>query len=113
MGIVIAVVLLIGAIALGSAQFAKRRITNEIASYLLLIGGLWNAVWYGLRHLGSFWGNASIITGVLMVLAALSLFRFITLASVNRKLLALGLLAGFALYAITIVQLNLGYPIIT
>jgi len=107
MGIVIAVILLLSVIAL----LGTRRINKYIA-WALLAGGLWNAAWYGLRHLGSFWGSVSILTGVMMVLGALHLLNFIRLPTALRKLCMFGLAAGFLLYAITIVQLNLGYPII-
>jgi len=108
MGIVIAVVMLLGTLAL-----ANERWQHKLIGIALLSGGLWNALWYGLRHLGSFWGNTSIITGLLMVLAAAHLFGVIKLPKTAANICALCLAVGFLLYGITIVQLNLGYPIIS
>lgn len=108
MGIVMAVIMLLGVIAMVNARWA-----NKFVCFALLAGGLWNALWFGLRHLGSFWGNASIITGLIMVLAAIHLLAVIKLPQSLNKIITLGLTIGFLLYAITIVQLNLGYPIIS
>ena len=107
MGIVIAVIMLLGLIAL-----VRTDKVNKFVGFALLAGGLWNALWFGLRHIGSFWGNASIVTGLLMVLAAMHLLAIFKLPQGLRKLTAFGLTVGFLLYTITIVQLNLGYPII-
>jgi len=106
MGIVMAIIMLLGALAL-----TNKRWKSKVISILLLLGGLWNVLWYGLQHTGSFWGNAAIITGCCMVLAALHLLNILTLSQGN-KLYALCLTTGFLLYSITILQLNLGYPII-
>ena len=107
MGIVMAVVMLLGTIALINARWK-----NHFVSAVILGGGLWNAFWYGLRHLGSFWGNTSIITGLLMVIAAAYLFGIIKLPKVATRIGAICLGASFLLYSVTIIQLNLGYPII-
>lgn len=107
MGIVIAVIMLLGTLALLNVRWK-----SNFVSIALLSGGLWNALWYGLRHADSFWGNASIITGLLMVLAAIHLFGVIKLPKGLAKICALCLTAGFLLYSVTIIQLNLGCPII-
>jgi uncharacterized membrane protein len=94
------------------------------APMLLLVIGLWNAAWHGLRHLGSFWGYAALITGIVMLLAGFILFveskpqRPAALQAVYKILnrlrlpIFIALLMGFLLYAVTLVQLNLNYPII-
>jgi len=91
---------------------------------LLLALGLWNAAWYGLRHLGSFWGYAALLSGIVMLLAGFILLIESktqpppALLAVYQKLkllrlpIFIALLAGFLLYAVTLIQLNLGYAII-
>lgn len=37
---------------------------------LVALAGLWNVLWYALRHLGEFWGNTALVSGVLMLLVA-------------------------------------------
>ena len=107
MGIVMAVIMLLGVLALVNPPWR-----SNIINIVLLLGGLWNALWYGLRHLHSFWGNSALITGILMVLAALHLFGILKLSTGGNKIYAICLTAGFLLYSITIIQLNLGYDII-
>lgn len=107
MGIVMAVIMLLGTLAL-----VKLRFRNNIVSIVLLSGGLWNLLWYGAFHVGSFWGHAAIITGLVMVFSAIHLFGFIKLPDVMNKIYAMCLFAGFLLYSVTIIQLNLGIPII-
>ena len=97
------------------------------APTVLLILGLWNFAWYGLRHLGSFWGHAALATGIVMLLTGILLLVEIGYTKTQRMPILLGvykllrpirgviliaLLAGFLLYAVTLIQLNLGYPII-
>jgi len=92
---------------------------------LLLAMGIWNSAWYGLRHLGSFWGNIAVASGLIMILAALLLLetpdaddgRIIIKLRHHlepiRLVIFIGLLASFLLYFITLVQLNLGMPIVS
>ena len=133
MGIVVCITMLFGLLAF-VRNWRRNAEDNVKASWLdgfvgsapvlLLVMGLWNAAWYGLRHLGSFWGNAALITGVVMLLAGLILLveskpqHPPALLAVYQKLkllrlpIFIALLASFLLYAITLIQLNLGYAII-
>ncbi|MEM7360180.1 MAG: hypothetical protein AAF431_13850 [Pseudomonadota bacterium] len=132
MGIVVCVSMLIGLLGFmpmpwrenqGNsvpAQSILGRI-QSVAPLLLAIMGAWNALWYGLRNLGSFWGNAGLLTGLIMMMAAVLLNKANTgslLALIYRVLNPLrvlvfvALLASFLLYLVTLIQLNLGYPII-
>ena len=89
--------------------------STKIVALLLLLSGLWNALWYGLRHLGEFWGHAGLVTGFAMLLAAFYLWlnRSGDQSKTVFKVLVTGALAlSFALYFISLVQLNLGYEII-
>lgn len=129
MGIVVCITMLLGLLAFvrnwrRSVKASWLDGLTRSAPTLLIVMGLWNAAWYGLRHLGSFWGNAALITGIIMLLAGLILFveskpqRSPALLAVYQKLkllrlpIFIALLAGFLLYAITLIQLNLGYAII-
>ena len=133
MGIIVCITFLLGVLAfLRSAKnTAKSPIKNgwfnnllASAPVLLLVMGLWNAAWYGLRHLGSFWGHAALVSGIVMLLVGLLLFverkpqysgPMLTVYHSIRLLrwpLFIALLASFLLYAVTLIQLNLGYSII-
>lgn len=98
--------LLVAAFPPGSA-FLPRWLIRAVGS-ILLLAGLWNSLWHGLRHLGEFWGIAALISGLVMVLTALYLLMPARLPGMLIKLkpLALFVLLGFALlYAITIIRL--------
>ncbi|MBJ7537916.1 hypothetical protein [Marinomonas transparens] len=47
---------------------------GEIALWAFL-AGLWNVAWYGLQHMGEFWGNAALISGLLMLFHSLPLLN--------------------------------------
>ncbi|MEH6358150.1 MAG: hypothetical protein V7745_04120 [Pseudomonadales bacterium] len=132
MGIVVCITLLLGLLSFLQNWRTKKQpsttrptgVVLAAAPQLLLAMGLWNVGWYGLRHLGSFWGNAALFSGVTMLLAGLLLYveskrqTPASLLAVYRALKPLrlviitALLASFLLYAITLIQLNLGYAII-
>jgi len=91
---------------------------NSVVGGFLLTLGLWNAFWYGLRHVNEFWGQAAIGSGLVMVASAT-----VILVSLRRStkiayrwfywVLIAVLLVSFLLYAITLVQLNLGMEIVS
>ena len=94
---------------------------QSVAPLVLATMGAWNALWYGLRHLGSFWGNTGLVTGLIMLMAAVLLNKTNTGSLLTliyrvlqplRVLVFLALSASFLLYLVTLIQLNLGYPII-
>ena len=115
MGIVMAIVMLAGL-----TMMLKRKrslIASNIVALLLLLGGFWNALWYGLRHLGQFWGVAGLVTGFVMIATALYLWLNKSSKDSNTRtdykiVVTSALAASFLLYFITLVQLNLGYEII-
>ncbi len=71
--------------------------------------GLWNVLWYGLRHIGELWGHMALGSGVLMTLLSVLLIlppeKHPPLLDNLRPLAILALL-GFALtYAVKIYSL--------
>jgi len=112
MGIVMAVVMLIGLIMLFKDN--RTRASTNIAALLLMAAGLWNALWYGMQHLGEFWGYAGFVSGVTMLVTALFLWFSKSAPPKNtiKILIACALSACFLLYFVTLIQLNLGHEII-
>lgn len=79
------------------------------------IFGAWNVI-YGLRYLFSFWGLAALLSGLLMLCASLVLVIERSsggnVQPLARLALVVGLAIFFLLYAITLIQINLGLPYI-
>ena len=119
MGIAVTIAQLFGLIAYTLSKFVESNPTdsssvakfkNNLAVPSLATLGLWNIAWYGMRNLETFWGQAAIITGVVMLLASLDLTDRRVL--LPRFIVVVALLASFGLYAVTLVRLNLGLAII-
>lgn len=75
---------------------------------LVLAAGLWNVLWYALRHLTEFWGLAALGSGLLMLVAAAYIAINSGLPEWLQKArpVVLLLLTGFMLlYAIAIYRL--------
>ena len=131
MGIVVTIVMLIGLVILRPTPW-RNSITLEpnlgfvaVAVVSLLVCGLWNLFWFGFRNLGDFWGWAAIISGLAMILSAQLIitqhiiaqhserFNMIGTKLLEIKGVVISILAlSFILYAVTILQLNIGLPII-
>lgn len=121
MGIVVCLAMAVGLFLLWKQhknKVSKSSIEMAMMGFLLL-AGLWNLLWYGLRNYTEFWGMAALVSGVFMLLTALILNQQKLLKTMQPSVLKglkwltiIGLLASFLLYAITLVQLNLGMPII-
>jgi hypothetical protein len=124
MGIVVCIVMLLGLSALQPSPWNKDKRAQHAPSFVLftavsLLGfGLWNAI-YGYLSINGFWMWASIVSGCAMVLASYYVFRErpSELNSVVnnhrvRKAVVAALAISFLLYAVTLIQLNLGYPIL-
>ena len=125
MGIVVTVAMLFGLIVLRPTPWRHEPdLTVALpmvvfSAFLLCVCGLWN-VGYGLLHLTIFWGWAALLSGLTMVTAAVVIgvshgqAARVTFTWVDKiKPWITGLLAVFfLLYSVTLIQLNLGYPII-
>lgn len=130
MGIVMAVFMLLGLLLVSPWEWLSLRNRPAVvgaAGTGLLIAGMWNALWHGLRHLDDLWGLAALVSGILMIAAAIialaergragsassglarAAFKIVKPLSLP---IAVGLIACFLLYSITLVRLNLGYSII-
>ena len=92
---------------LGKAQYT-------LASFALL-AGLWNVFWYALQFVGTFWGNAALVSGILMIITSLLLIKPLPLAAkLNaimpmplRVILLVSLASCASFYTYTLVLLNL------
>jgi len=128
MGIVVTFAMLLALLVL--LPQIKQRIKPEygvFAGRFLLLAGLWNALWFGLRHLPIFWGQAALVSGLVMVLAAILILKdykdallfsqkiassIYNLLSPLRVVIIFVLLMSFLLYAVTLIRLNLGMSIL-
>lgn len=114
MGIVVTLIMLTGLWSAVSRRSLQRQSLYLVAA-LLMIGGLWNAAWYGLQHTDEFWGQAALVSGVFMMVWSVILLLE-NLSKRVPKLISifvlLGLSVSFLLYAISLIQLNLGMDII-
>ncbi|MDT8429565.1 MAG: hypothetical protein RQ757_12465 [Pseudomonadales bacterium] len=117
MGTVVTFAMLFGAIALFAVNRLSKPLRQGIGVAVLLLG-LWNVLWYGLRHLGEFWGHAALASGIAMLFAATlilieaGMLRLATPPRTIRLIIIAALLASLLLYGITIIQIGLGYEII-
>lgn len=127
MGFVMTVCMLLGILLLapwppvGVGQWHRRPALARAMAMVVLLAGVWNALWHGLRNLNAFWGIAALVSGLLMIAAAALVLRRVPTVMVDaaapsstvlRGAVLVGLLASFLLYAITLLRLNLGYRII-
>lgn len=121
MGIVVTLAMLVGLLLLLPTRVSVFREpvseffkVKSVAGVFLMFAGLWNSLWHGLQHLDRFWGQAALISGAFMITAAVIILMSLrNLAeTVQRQsyhwFLIAGLFACFLLYAVTLVQLNLG-----
>ena len=69
MTVCMAVGVLFAARPLGLHRASPRRLL-ETVGVVLLLAGLWNALWHAPRHLDGFWGWAALGSGSLMLLVA-------------------------------------------
>ncbi|MFT5274512.1 MAG: hypothetical protein ACI9J2_001038 [Saprospiraceae bacterium] len=53
---------------------------------LVLAAGLWNVLWYAMRHIGEFWGMAALASGALMVVTGFYLLDASRLPKLVMKL---------------------------
>lgn len=126
MGVVVTVVMLLGLTILRPTPWSDEgeqvmgvRMTRA-TFVLLLVLGLWNVFWHGINNMDDFWGWAALGSGIVMLLSARIIFlEHLSLrdgfGSVNTsfRTAVVGFLSVFfLLYAVTIVQINMGLPIL-
>ena len=140
MGIVVCIAMLLGVVTMlrRSVHSTERpahivlRIARLAVPTGLFLLGIWNAFWYGIENIHLFWGKAALGSGLFMITASIIIFGdsqrgysphsedrdsalmswLYRLLNPLRGIVLLGLGLSFLLYFITLVQLNLGYPII-
>ena len=114
MGIVVTLIMLLGvALLLRNGSLSAKQ--SVLSIWLLLLGGVWNAFYYGLQHLNQFWGQAALVSGLFMCAASGLLYRQMKGKKVGKAVrlaVMCGLLLCLLLYAVTLIQLNLGFEII-
>ena len=120
MGIVVCICMLLGLSILQPTPWnSSERIQHapkfvSFTALALLILGLWNTIYGGL-NISGFWMWVSLISGLDMVMASCYVFSEKS-AEVNntalRKAVVVILALSFLVYAVTLIQLNLGYPIL-
>jgi hypothetical protein len=134
MGIVICVAMALGLIAFmpmpwrepdtkGSEEGSFSSKVKSFAPVVLATSGAWNTLWYGLQNTAIFWGKVGLITGLIMMLSAAllttqlnqneTITRLYKILKPFRIPLFVTLLASFLLYLVTLIQLNLGLPIMS
>ena len=126
MGIVVCIGMLLGLSVLrptpwnsaGRAKHAPEFVLFTAAALLSL--GVWNVL-YAYSHISGFWFWASLVSGSAMVLASFYIFSErgsepvdrARINSASRKVVVAVLALSFLLYAVTLIQLNLGYAILS
>jgi hypothetical protein len=110
MGTVVTVCMFIGLIVSAPLPVFKKIpiLLRKISAYVVVAAGLWNVLWYGLRHFSEFWGMAALTSGVLMIVTAAYILAPSRLPGwlLLAKPVVLTLLLGCAmLYSITIARL--------
>lgn len=126
MGIVVTVVMLLGLTILRPTPWSDEgeqvmgvRMTRA-TFVLLLVLGLWNVFWHGINNMDDFWGWAALGSGIVMLLSARIIFlEHLSLrdgfgpVNTSFRTAVVGFLSVFfLLYAVTIVQINMGLPIL-
>jgi len=124
MGIVVCIVMLLGLSVLQPSPWNSAKRALHASKFVLFTGaalfgfGLWNVI-YGYLNIDGFWMWAAIISGVAMVLASYYVFserheasNSVVSVSPLRKVAVAVLAISFLLYAVTLIQLNLGFSIL-
>jgi hypothetical protein len=84
------------------------RILRRAVSLLVFAIGCWNVLWYASQHITEFWGQAALVSGLLMLLTSvymLDAHRLPNMINKIRPLVLLMLLGCTILYAVTIYRL--------
>ena len=111
MGIVVTLGMCFGLFILVNHLKPNSNQLNPFLAGFVLLCGIWNAFWYGTQNIGQFWGQVALGSGLLMIISVVIVFLNIRSRPVI-YLVAVLLFGFFMLYSVTIVQLNLGLPII-
>ena len=120
MGIVVCISMLLGLVVLQPSPWNRLASVDHHEGFVFFTAialtglGFWNVL-YGFFNIEGFWRWASLLSGTTMVTAAAYIFverSSDASRSLLRRIVTTLLAISFVLYAVTIIQLNLGYPII-
>ncbi len=120
MGIIVCISMLLGLVVLQPSPWNRSARVDHHQGFVLfsaiaLTGlGFWNVL-YGFFNIDGFWRWASLLSGITMVMAAAYIFVERTSDASScyvRRIVTTLLAISFVLYAVTIVQLNFGYPVL-
>jgi len=81
---------------------------NRLVASIILAAGCWNFFWYGLQHVTEFWGQMALLSGLLMIVTAVYIFKPRSLPiwlSKPRPFVLIALLLCMSKYAHTIYNL--------
>ena len=113
MGTIMAATMLVGASYGALQMFIKPlqkqgQVLSSLVAGIVLLGGLWNVFWYASQHISEFWGQAAFVSGTLMIITALSIYKITILPKFLQLLRPIVILALFGcsfLYGYTIYHL--------
>jgi hypothetical protein len=94
-----------------NGQSLARKLPNlivKVIASIVMLAGLWNVLWYGAQHIGELWGNMALLSGFLMLLTSIYLFKGQNVAQFLRVIKPLVLISLFfcsILYGYTIYNL--------
>lgn len=120
MGIVVCIGMLFGLSVLQPTPWNSGKRAQHSPEFVAFTGvamlglGFWNVI-YACLNISGFWFWASLISGIAMVLGSffvVSEEQRGPKESNLRRAVVVVLAISFLLYAVTIIQLNLGYPIL-
>ena len=110
MGTIMAACMFVGLILSAPVGLIKKipLMLRKMGASVVLAGGLWNLLWYGLQHVTEFWGLAALASGSLMIVTALYVIKPTALPKwlmLAKPVILSFLLVCAMLYAITIARL--------
>ena len=80
----------------------------KVMASIVMLAGLWNVLWYGAQHIGELWGNMALLSGFLMILTSIYLFKGQNVARVLRHIKPIVIISLFVcafFYSYTIYNL--------
>ncbi len=110
MGTIMAVSMLVAVLFAAHLPLLARLppILRNFVSVWVFLAGIWNVFWYGVQHIGEFWGVAALASGTLMLISSVYIYnadKLPVLIQKARPLVLLLLTSSALLYGVTIYKL--------